>query len=285
MSRSQASTCCHAKISILNSRNGYKFCQSRIGAILQLCLKLVPGTNKEQNAKAGGNLGKISYFPLLFPVCGPRSGEKAGTAKFLCLETAASPQALPRLQAGLGWAKVSGRGPPVPLRQPARWKAEPNGQGRQPGSAPGSKGPEPDPRPAPTVLSTAGTARLAEGSRALAAPCTLTQPALGTRRLRGSDLTPTIQRRRPASPPTWQGLRPLAPASHPAARQHPRRCQADTHLGARERVCVAAGKCETGSSGCSHYGSEKTTKTPAGAPRASPPPKWPPEAHAPAAAT
>lgn len=149
MSRSQASTCCHAKISTLNGKNGYKFCQSRIGAILQICLKLVPGTNKEQNAKAGGNLGKISYFPLPFSVCGPRSGEKAGTAEILCLETAASPQALPRLQARLGWAKVSGRGPPVPLRPPARWKAEPNGQGRQPGSAPGSKGPEQthDPHP------------------------------------------------------------------------------------------------------------------------------------------
>lgn len=95
------------------------------------------------------NLREKSYFPLpLRFVDLARAGE-------------ASPQALPRLQARLGWAKVSGASH-WPLPPASAPKEEPNSQ-RCRGT---SKVPEQDPRNVPTVQA---AACLTKGTRACAA--------------------------------------------------------------------------------------------------------------------
>ena len=91
------------KITTSNEKNSPgldKFCQSRTRAIPQIFLKQVPRTNKERAQKSsgaalgtdGGTYGKKSYFP--FPVRFVDLGVSQAGAAF--------PQALPRLQAGLG---------------------------------------------------------------------------------------------------------------------------------------------------------------------------------------
>ena len=225
--------------------------QSRRGDFLQTCLKtwLQGGTKRQQKANIlwkgarpdWRNLGKTSYFPRAGLGCAPQSREKAEAAETLFLEAAASPQALPRLQAGLGRPKVSGRLPPVPLPHSALWKAEPNGQGRQSGSAPRSAGPAQDPQPALTGLSTAGTAGLAKHARTAYAR---------TPRQQGSDATLTISGRRPARPPGRDCARrrphPIPP---PASTRVAARLTL-TWGGGRQSVCVAVEKRGTWSSGC-----------------------------------
>lgn len=177
-----------------------------------------------------GNLGKTSYFPRPCPVCAPKSWEKAGTAEILFLEAAVSPQALPRLQAGLGRAKVSGRLPPVPRDGQRSERRSQTVRGASLGPRSGAKGQNRTHNTHPTGLSAAETASLAKHARTAHAR---------TRRHRGSDATQTIPGRRPAH---LAGAAPVGARISPRRPQTPRHCQADAHLGARKSVCVAVEK-------------------------------------------
>lgn len=223
----------------------YKFC------LLQSCLKEVPGTKEEQSTKAPwsgarrgpGNLRKNKLLPSR-----GRSGawtrrrrERPTSCEW---EAAASAQALPRLQAPQGWAEVSGRPRCLP-RGPSAGRWSPKDRGAGLGTWTRAKRRKQTPRDAPTVAP-----QLALRS----APAPGLHPA-GSRawdeRPRGSGKTPAsggAGGRQPAHLPGT--TTPPAPSlGAAAARPHPRCCQADAHLGARERVCVAAEKWGTGSSG------------------------------------
>lgn len=243
MSCSQASTCCHSKIPTLIGRNEYKFCPSRIGAILPVCRKPVPKANKEQNAKARAP-GENKLLPTAIPRARTQEPGEGGNGRHPVPGDSGLP-AGPATSPGRAGLRSAGACAARPGRPPARWKAEPNGQGRQAGSVPRSQGREPDPGPAPTVLN-ARQGLLAWPRVPVPGRTVHASTACARDSTAGLRSDPNHPAALPAGPPTWRGRRPLAPASHPTARQHLRRCQPDAYLGARESVCVAVGKCRTG---------------------------------------